>query len=124
MNKVHKEIDAYIMNPPYNGSDRANKPWVSIVINTIRNAQAGAEFLFIVPIHWRTHPGTKYTKVLSCLRTELEFFEEHEVDPATFGVGEEISWWIARKKQKKDSKGGGVQKIPILRRHSLLLGAK
>ena len=98
MNMTSK-IAAYIMNPPYNGSDRANKPWVRIVVDTIGNAAPGAEFLFIVPTHWRTHPGKKYKPVLDCLRTQLEYFEEHYVDSALFGIGEQVSWWIARKKQ-------------------------
>ena len=70
MESKYIPIKAYVMNPPYNGSDRANKPWVSIVISTIENAVAGAEFLFIVPIHWRTHPSETYKKVLMCLQKE------------------------------------------------------
>ena len=102
MNDIAHAVNAYIMNPPYNGSDRANKPWTSIVIDTITHAVPGAEFLFIVPVHWRTNPGKEYTKVRTCLRTQLEFFQEHHVDASTFGVGEEISWWIARKKQDSE----------------------
>lgn len=98
MKDIASKVNAYIMNPPYNGSDRANKPWTSIVIDTITNANPGSEFLFIVPVHWRTNPGDKYQKVRLCLQTQLIFFEEHYVDKSTFGVGEEISWWIARKK--------------------------
>ena len=96
---ITRAVNAYIMNPPYNGSDRANKPWTSIVMDTITHAVPGSEFLFIVPVHWRTNPGKEYTKVRTCLRTQLAFFQEHYVDASTFGVGEEISWWIARKKQ-------------------------
>ena len=99
MNHIKNPIMAYIMNPPYNGPDRAKKPWITIVVDTITNAVPGSEFLFIVPTHWRTHPGLLYKPVLACLRTQLEFFEEHYVDSSTFGIGEDVSWWIARKKQ-------------------------
>ena len=99
MSHINDPIKAYIMNPPYNGSDRANKPWVKIVVDTITKAESGSEFLFIVPTHWRTNPGALYKPVLSCFRSQLSYFEEHHIDSSVFGIGEDVSWWIARKKQ-------------------------
>ena len=48
MNDIANAVNAYIMNPPYNGSDRANKPWTSIVMDTITHA-VPVGVLFIVP---------------------------------------------------------------------------
>ena len=86
MKDIACAVNAYIMNPPYNGSDRANKPWTSIVIDTITQAVPGAEFLFIVPVHWRTNPGRIY-KGADMFAYAASIFQEHHVDASTFGVG-------------------------------------
>lgn len=93
------EYDSFILNPPYNGITKADKPWVKICSDVIVNAKAGAVFGFITPSHFLKKDETLYLALKQIIIKNLKYLEVHHIHKNIFNVGEEVFFWVGIKKE-------------------------
>lgn len=98
------EFDVHLLNPPYNGTDKGSKPWVTACTKVIEQAKPGAVMGFITPPHFLTRGGEsdKYKPVYNACLEHLEHLEVHHLDENTFPVGEKVIYWFGVKGKEKN----------------------
>ena len=93
-----KEFDVILGNPPYNGVNKQEKPWVDFYVHSYPMLKNNGMIMYVTPKAWISRPDSPKFQPISKLFSENDLlYVDLNVNDYFIGVGEDIGYQILRK---------------------------
>lgn len=100
-----KKFDVIIGNPPYNGVNKQEKPWVDFYVKSYSMLKKNGLIMFITPKAWISRPESPKFQPVSRMFTENDLlYVNLNVNKYFSNSGEDIGFQILRKSKTKNIK--------------------
>tara|TARA_B110000977_G_C11040561_1_gene478716 strand:- start:304 stop:1536 length:1233 start_codon:yes stop_codon:yes gene_type:complete len=96
--KFTMKFDVILGNPPYNGVNKQEKPWVDFYVHSYPMLKNNGMIMYVTPKAWISRPNSPKFQPISKLFSENDLlYVDLNVNDYFTGVGEDIGYQILRK---------------------------